>query len=337
MVTLLADVIARLLHSPDPSIRLRTRVDVLAEDLRLTQRERLEGEVVSSDRVRSLLSEREPDGRIHLHPYTKWVGAHWVLAALADLGYPAGDRSLLPLLEQVYEWLLSEEHLKPQPSHHAYAAPIREVSGRPRIHASIEGNAIYYSLKLGIADDRTDILARRLVDLQWPDGGWNCDRRPQAKISSFHESLIPLRGLTLHAKMKGSVQSDRAGRRAAEVFLKRRLLWRYSRPQQLISARFQELSFPSYWHYGLLPCLKVLVEAGLIGDNRCDDAVKVLAGKRLQDGGFPCERVFYHRGRKATSGRSLCDWGVAGRLRMNEFVTLDALCVLRSRGLPIQD
>jgi hypothetical protein len=329
-------VVDRLLRSQDPSIRLRTRVEVLGEDLSGAERERLDEEIVSSARVRSLLSERGADGQIRSHPYAKWFGAHWVLASLADLGYPRGDRSLGPLMAQVYEWLFSESHLKLRPHSHAYAAPIRLVSGRPRVHASMEGNAVYYSLKLGIGDERTDLLAKRLVDLQWPDGGWNCDRRPGATNSSFHESLLPLRGLALHARTKGNADSHRACRLASEIFLKRRLLWSYSRPEELISVRFQELAYPYYWHYGVLPGLKVLAEAGFIGDGRCDDAISLLSGKRLPDGGFPCERTYYRRGRKATSGRSPCDWDGAGRTRMNEFVTVDALCVLRSKGLSLQ-
>lgn len=58
---------------------------------------RLGGEVTRSERVRRLLSERRSDGTIPFHPYrAKWYGAHWVLVALADLGHPRGDRSLIP-------------------------------------------------------------------------------------------------------------------------------------------------------------------------------------------------------------------------------------------------
>jgi hypothetical protein len=336
LATNMKDVIGRLLDSGDPSIRLKTKAEVLGEDLDGPERERLKGEIASSARVRSLLSERGKDGRIGCHPYTKWFGAHWVLASLADLEYPPGDDSLRPMMEQIYDWLFSEEHLEFSPRHHAYAAPIRMVSRRPRVHASMEGNAIYYSLKLGLGDKRTDLLAKRLIDLQWPDGGWNCDRRPGATNSSFHESLLPLRGLTLHAQRKGNAESRLSATKAAEVFLKRRLLWCYHRPEELISARFQELAYPYYWHFGILQGLKVLAEAGFLADRRCDDAIALLVAKRLPDGGFPCERIFYRRGKSATSGRSLCDWGRAGRTVMNEFVTVDALSILRSRGLPLK-
>ena len=52
-------------------------------------------------RVEALLSELDAAGWIPGPAYRKWVGAHWVLAALADLDYPPGDESLVPLREMV--------------------------------------------------------------------------------------------------------------------------------------------------------------------------------------------------------------------------------------------
>ena len=42
--------------------------------------------------------------------YDKWRGAHWVLATLADTGYPRGDRSLLPARDQLMESWLDKEN-----------------------------------------------------------------------------------------------------------------------------------------------------------------------------------------------------------------------------------
>src|SRR5262245_32080831 len=55
--------------------------------------------IADSPRVRKLLSERDRHGNIARHPYHKWMGAHWVLVSLADLGYPPGDASLIPMRE----------------------------------------------------------------------------------------------------------------------------------------------------------------------------------------------------------------------------------------------
>ena len=269
--------------------------------------------------VRTLLSEREPDGTIPRHPYAKWDGAFWVLATLADLGYPAGDESLVPLREQVYDWLLSPYHER------RWVPP---VAGRSRIHASQEGNAVWSLLTLGLADEGVERLVERLLTTQWPDGGWNCDPRATGHTSAFGESLLALRGLSLHARVTQNERSREAAERCAGVFLSRRLFRRRS-DGSVIDAEFVELHYPCYWRYDFLFGLKVMNEAGLLGDERCEDALDLLEAKRLPDGGWPAEGRFYGAG---AGRRSLVDWGGASRRRSNDWVTADALTVLAAAG-----
>ena len=68
----------------------------------------------------------------------------------------------------------------------------------------------------------------RLIKWQWDDGGWNCDKRPEATKSSFFEILIPLRGLAWYAKSSGDRKAKQAVARAADVFLKRYIFKRLS-------------------------------------------------------------------------------------------------------------
>jgi hypothetical protein len=321
-----SSIVDRLLSSDEPSVRFRVLVYVLDEDPESPQIAALRQEIRSSPRVVRLLSARDGEGRIPGSPYRKWLGAHWVLASLADLGYPPGDASLVPLREQVYGWLLGRTH----------HMRIRTIAGRVRRCASQEGNALYSLLALGLADDRKEELARRLRGWQWPDGGWNCDKNPEALHSSFMESLIPLRGLALHARLTGSAESRQAAERAAEIFLKRSLYKRQSDAaigiERVMNDDFVRLHYPCYWHYDILFGLKVMAEAGFIGDERCNDALDLLESKRLPDGGFPAEKKYYQVGGKARSGRSLVDWGVTSKRRLNEFVTADALYALKEAG-----
>ncbi len=289
---------------------------------------RLQAQVKGSERVKLLLSERR-NGMIPYHPYSKWFGAHWVLSTLADLRYPSGDRSLVPLREQVYEWLFSKAHMEYTKRHEVYAGPYIPVRGLVRAHASMEGNAVHYLHALGLADDRTSELAERLAGWQWPDGGWNCDKRTVAHTSSFTESLLPLRGLASHSMSNGGYR-DVVGK-AAEYFLARRLFKRKT-DGEVISARFLKLHYPCYWHYDILFGLKVMKEAGFIKDERCADAVSLLLSKRLDDGGFPAEEAYYQVTRRVSSRRSLAGWGGVSKRRMNEFITCDALCVLKAGG-----
>src|SRR4029453_1490203 len=224
-------MLERLLASADPCVRAGARLRLSAPDPHASKA--LRDEVRASQRVRALLSGRDADGRIPGHPYAKWWGAHWVLAALAELGHPTGDPELIPLREQVYGWLLSKPHER----------AIRAIDGRVRRCASQEGNAVYALLTLGLDDARTEELVERLLRWQWPDGGWNCDKRPEAVHSSFMETLIPLRALALHARLGGSPRSKRAVLRAAEVFLKRDL-YKGARDGKPISKDFLELHYP---------------------------------------------------------------------------------------------
>ncbi len=315
-------IIDLLLNSDEPSIRLKVRVNVLGEDPDSTKIARLRNEIRNSARVKTLLSERQADETIPRHPYSKWSGAHWILATLADIGYPPDDQSLLPMRDQVYGWLYSIGHKK----------SIKTIDGRVRRCASQESNCVYSTLTLGIADERTDELARRLIEWQWPDGGWNCDKKPEAVNSSYYESIIPLRALALYAKLRASDEVREAANRASELFLKRRLFKRL-RDGKPIGPSYVQLSYPPYWHYAVLIGLKVMAEAGFIHDERCGDALDLLESKRLPDGGFPTEKRYYRPiGQKRVSGQELVSWGGVSMKAHNEWVTADALYVLKAAG-----
>lgn len=267
---------------------------------------------MGSDRFRSLLSERQKDGSLPWHPYSKWYGAHWILSSLADLYYPSGDSSLIPPREQVFEWLTSGAHHK----------DIRKHGELVRAHASMEGNAVYYLTKLGLSDDRTRALVDKLVEWQWPDGGWNCDQSSTAHTSSFTESLWPLRGLVHFSSIPANKRKSFRGaiEKSVEYFLQRKLFKRLS-DGSIINENFTKLHFPCYWHYDILSGLKVMKEAGYAGDERCSDAISLLKSKRLEDGGFHSEAAYYRvfESHRSTSGRSLVNWGGKSRKRMNEF------------------
>ena len=145
--------------------------------------------------IAGLLSGQRPDGGFGVHPYTKWMGAHWRLISLVELGIPRANRAGRAAAGTVLDWI---------------AAPSEPlvIKGRERRHASMEGNALAVCCRLGLAQNRR---VRRLVDVllrsQWPDGGWNCDQNPDARRSSFHESLAPIWGLTEFHRATGDTRA----------------------------------------------------------------------------------------------------------------------------------
>lgn len=332
-------ILDRLLSETDPCLQYKTRLRLIGENPESSAMRQLARAVITSPRVCAMLRDREPDGRLAGQPYAKFFGAHWVLAILADLDYPTGDASLLPLRDQVYENWLSPSHLADrivsrEASSYKSRPGVPWIQGRARRCASQQGNALWSTLKLGIADNRADTLAQKLITWQWPDGGWNCDRKADAIHSSFHESLIPLRALALHARTCSDPASAEAATRAADVFLKRRLFKR-QRDGEVIQDDFVRLHYPCYWHYDFLSGLKVMAEVGLIDDPRCSEALDLLESKRLTDGGFPAERKYYRVVLEPQPGGSLVDWGGTSKKRMNPWVTVDALYVLQSAGRKI--
>lgn len=325
-----------LLNHQEPAIRYKYRVNVLGESHDTRDVKRLQAGIPRSDIARSLLVKLNTRG-IHqpAKVYSKWQGAHWVMAALADIGYPRGDLRLVPVRDQLQaRWLAPhffEEFVASTRAACYRRQGVPVMQGRHRRCASQQSNALWSILKLGLENDDTPKLAERLLHWQWPDGGWNCDKNPAASHSSFMESILPLRALSLYGHTSDCQKAIKAARDAAEIFLKRELyLGQHSGLP--IKVDFQKLHYPLYWHYDFLHGLKVMAECGLINDPRCKRALDLLEAKRLPDGGWPAEAKYYRVSDDLTHGNETANWGGTGRKKMNPWVTVDALYVLRAAG-----
>jgi hypothetical protein len=316
-------IVKELLSSEKPTITYKLRVNLLDESEEEPHIQELKEQIKHSPNAVGLLSHRQSDGTIATNPYTKWQGPHWTLVFLAEMEYPPGDLSLIPLRDQFYDWLFDERHLK-----YPRSMTIPGQENRIRRCASQEAYAIWYSLKLGLTDERTDKLVQRLKNLRWPDGGWNCDKRPEARISSFHETILPIRALSLYGRLKNDSESLEVARQAAEIFLTRRLYKRRSNGQ-VIHNNFTLLQYPHFPIYNILLGLMVMVEAGLINDERCNDALDLLESKCLANGGYPLEKKNYKTTDEITTRGTFADWGPAGKRRSNPYVTVDSLYILK--------
>jgi hypothetical protein len=302
-----------LLTSPEPAIRFLARRDLLDDSAEPDAEAILAGTWVSG-----LVAGRQPDGGFGGHPYKKWTGAHWRLVSLVELAAPAGERRLLAAAETVLAWLTSAEHRR----------NVRIVRGLARAHASMEGNALAVCSRIGLAGDpRVEQLARSLVEWQWPDGGWNCDRRATGRRSSFHESLPPAWGLHEYARATGAAWAEEAAQRAAELFLEHRV-FRALATGEPISEAWLRLRWPPYWHYDVLRALVVLGRLGRLDDPRAADAVDLVAERRRADGLWHPDGAWW-RGVGSAAYPEAVDWGRRGP---SAPLTLDALRVLRGAG-----
>jgi len=130
---------------------------------------------------------------------------------------------------------------------------------------------------------------------------------PCAQVSSFFETVTPLRRLAAYVRLTGDSAARQAVQRAAEVLLSRHL-FRRRHDGSVMHPTFVELHYPCYWHYDVLFGLRVLAEASFLGDPRCSDALEYVRSRQLQAGGWPTDAMFWRFSGRPGAGRSLVCW-----------------------------
>lgn len=308
------EAVGWLLQSAEPAVRYRTLTELLGRPEDDHEVAAARAGIPDGAHVRTLLAGQEADGSFGSVPYRKWTGGHWRLVSLADLRYPPGAEKLRPAIDAELRW--------------ATRLQVSYVADRARRCASQEGNAIGACCRLGFAaDERIGELVQRLIDIQWPDGGWNCDRRPAAQHSSFHESITPLWGLSEYSRATGDTRADDTIERVAEMLL-RAGLFRSERRREALWPHFARFRYPPYWHYDILFGLRVLADVGKLGDDRVTEALDVVEHKRRPDGRWAANGAWW-RSLDGDIAPEAVDWGRSGP---NELVTFHALRVLLLAG-----
>ncbi len=244
--------------------------------------------------IGGLLRGQRPDGSFGVQPYAKWKGAHWRLVSLVELGIPARSSAARSAARTVLDWIASPRH----------TAPV--IKSLERRHASIEGNALAVSCRLGFArSPRVEYLVEVLLRSQWPDGGWNCDRNPGASHSSFHETLAPIWGLAEYHRATGDRRAQDAAERGVELLLGHRL-FRSTRTGNVIDSEWRHIHWPHYWHYDYFHGLRAVAMLGRLADPRAGEAVEMLMAARQPDGTWSASGRRYWR-----LETEAVDWGDA--------------------------
>ena len=172
-----------------------------------------------------------------------------------------------------------------------------------------------------------------LVQLQWSDGGWNCDVRPQAHRSSFVETVLALRGLAAWVRATGDATAAATLERGVDLMLEHHLL--FHRDGALIvpswGPRPDQVGFPVRL-FDVLLVLELMADLGRLDDPRCHRALDLLAAKRTHDGGFPMEVRRARTAARVCSDCTFAHWGPGGKHRINPWVTIRALRLLQGAG-----
>jgi hypothetical protein len=296
----------RLLASDEPAVRLLTLTEVLGESGGRKERSAL----ADSALVRTLSRDHG------VHPYAKWQGAHWRLNALIELGVPERHEGARRAADAALDWLDTPAHRKQ-----------RVIAGLVRRCASMEGNGLWAAVRLGLVKDpRVRRLVDTLVEAQWPDGGWNCDRKLEATHSSFHESFAPIVGLASYAERTGDERAGAAAARGAEFFLRHHVFCSERTGQPW--PKLEVLRFPAYWHYDALAGLTMLRRSVGLGDPRVERALALIEAKRRPDGTWRTEGRWWKPPGRAGSNVEAVAWNGTA----NELLAVRALAALAAAG-----
>jgi len=245
--------------------------------------------------IAGLLKGQCADGGFGVDPYIKWSGAHWRLVSLVELGVPRTNRAARAAANTVLEWIADPTW------------KLGVINGRERRHASMEGNALAVTCRLGMAKDpRVRALAEVLLHAQWPDGGWNCDPNPEAHRSSFHESLAPIWGLVEYHRATGDRRALEAAQWAVDLLLEHRL-FRSLRTGGPIHPEWIEIHWPHYWHYDFFHGLRAVAMVGKLSDPRAKEALDLMRSRRQPDGTWRATGRRYWR-KQGRAGVEVVDW-----------------------------
>lgn len=236
-----------------------------------------------------LLALQEADGRWDSGTYRPgwvdgskpffdaWTATHFSLQLLKDFGLdPVSPqaRQAVTLVGENVRWDAND-------------ALYFEGESEPCINGIAVANGAYF----GVA---VDGIVGRLLAEQLPDGGWNCWAEYGATASSFHTTICVLEGLLAFERTGASTETVTAARQAGEEYLLQRGLLRRRTTGEVIDPRFTMFSFPAYWYYDVLRALDHFRSVGAEPDDRCAEAIDLVAAKQDGDGRWPLENT--HQG-----------------------------------------
>jgi hypothetical protein len=209
--------------------------------------------------------------------FDAWTATHFSLQLLRDFGLdPESSHAsgAVALVRENVRW-------------EANNALYFEGETEPCINGIAVANGAYFG-------EPVDGIVERLLDDQLPDGGWNCWAEYGAEVSSFNTTICVLEGLLEWEQRAGFSEKVAAARRRGEEYLLERGLFKSRSTGQTIDPRFTMFSFPTRWYYDVLRALDYFRSTGAGLDDRCAEAVDLVAGKRDEQDRWPLENT--HQG-----------------------------------------
>ncbi len=290
------------LLASDPAVRWQTLRDLTeaSGDELAAERARIPYEGIGA----AILSTQHSNGAWRRPDTPAWLTTLFTLQLLRATGADPANLSVASALARAESnlrwndypgfWDLRSPDFGPAPADGKHGC---DPGGNPFFRGEeepcINGGVLAFGSYFGHPNDT---LARRLLNGQLPDGGWNCDA-PKSKVSSYNTTICVLEGLLEYERALGPAHPITtevcAARHRGEEYLLERHLFRRLSTGEVASPDFLELAFPPRYHYDILRALDHLRAAGHNpADPRLRDAIQILKSKRQSDGRWLLDRSY---------------------------------------------
>lgn len=267
------DVLHWLLDS-DPAIRWQTMRDLTdASPAKIdAARSRIPHEGIGAE----TLACQGADGAWHRADAADWLPTLYTLQLFRATGIDPSEPGVVSAMDRLEAGFRWHEDFGAKPFFEGEVEPC------------INGGALAIGAYFG---HPAESLARRLVDDQLEDGGWNCEA-PKSTRSSFHSTICVLEGLQEYERAVGSAPEIALARQRGEEYLLKRALFRRLSTGEVVNPEFLEFAFPPRYHYDILRALDYFRAADMPPDARMRDAVQMIESKRQDDGRWLAERAY---------------------------------------------
>ena len=225
-----------------------------------------------------ILNLQQVDGSWRRDDAPAWVTTLFTMQLLRAMGIDPATPAVVIAIERL------EAGLRWNNLEGCWNLRAPETGGKTFFEGEVEPCINGGVLALGAYFGRpTEGLARRLVDEQLEDGGWNCEA-PKSTRSSFHTTICVLEGLLEYERAVGSAPEVASSRKRGEEYLLKRSLYRRFSTGEVANQEFLEFAFPPRYHYDVLRALDYFRVAGIEPDPRVAYAVGVVQSKLQADG-----------------------------------------------------